>query len=86
MYAVGQCADILIFRPELVPVGEDQVAHIEPCREVARRFNQLYCGVDPHTEDADYPRAGRAVPDPEGGDRARRAPAGRGRARRCPRA
>ena len=37
MYTVGQCADILVFRPELVPVGEDQVAHIEPCREVARR-------------------------------------------------
>jgi tryptophanyl-tRNA synthetase len=54
MYAVGQCADILAFRPELVPVGEDQVAHIEPCREVARRFNQLYCGVDPQTEDEDY--------------------------------
>lgn len=51
MYAVGQCADILAFTPELVPVGEDQVAHIEMCREVARRFNQTYCGVDPHAED-----------------------------------
>ncbi|MGH7291670.1 MAG: tryptophan--tRNA ligase, partial [Myxococcota bacterium] len=29
LYAVGQCADILTFRPELVPVGEDQEAHIE---------------------------------------------------------
>ena len=29
LYAVGQCADILAFRPELVPVGEDQEAHIE---------------------------------------------------------
>ena len=35
MYAVGQCADILAFRPELVPVGEDQEAHIEMCRAVA---------------------------------------------------
>src|SRR5690606_25821420 len=35
MYAVGQCADILAFRPVYVPVGEDQVAHIEMCREVA---------------------------------------------------
>ena len=66
MYTVGQCADILIFRPELVPVGEDQLAHIEPCREVARRFNQLYCGVDPHTEDEDYVKAGGLFPIPEG--------------------
>lgn len=66
MYSVGQCADILIFRPELVPVGEDQLAHIEPCREVARRFNQLYCKVDPHTEDDDYVKAGGLFPIPEG--------------------
>ncbi|MDF1809306.1 MAG: tryptophan--tRNA ligase [Phycisphaerales bacterium] len=66
MYTVGQCADILIFRPELVPVGEDQLAHIEPCREVARRFNQIYCGVNPHTEDADYVSEGGLFPIPEG--------------------
>lgn len=66
MYSVGQCADILVFRPELVPVGEDQLAHIEPCREVARRFNHLYCGVDPKTEDADYVKAGGLFPIPEG--------------------
>jgi len=65
MYAVGQCADILAFRPELVPVGEDQVAHIEPCREVARRFNQIYCGVDPQTEDDDYPAQGGLFPIPK---------------------
>ena len=65
MYAVGQCADILIFRPELVPVGEDQVAHIEPCREVARRFNQLYCGVDSHIEDEDYVKEGGLFPIPK---------------------
>jgi len=64
LYAVGQCADILAFRPELVPVGEDQVAHIEMCREVARRFNQVYCGVDPKTEDADYVKAGGIFPIP----------------------
>jgi tryptophanyl-tRNA synthetase len=64
MYAVGQCADILVFRPELVPVGEDQVAHIEMCREVARRFDQVYCGVDPKTEDAEYPKAGGLFPIP----------------------
>ncbi len=58
MYAVGQMADILAFRPDWVPVGEDQVAHIEMCREVARRFDQLYCGIDPHSEDGDYARQG----------------------------
>jgi len=66
MYTVGQCADILIFRPELVPVGVDQLAHIEPCREVARKFNQLYCGVDPQTQDADAVKQGGLFPIPEG--------------------
>ncbi|MCW5777575.1 MAG: tryptophan--tRNA ligase [Phycisphaeraceae bacterium] len=64
MYAVGQCADILAFRPAYVPVGEDQVAHIEMCREVARRFDQVYCGVDPQAEDADYERLGGVFPIP----------------------
>ena len=64
MYAVGQCADILSFRPALVPVGEDQVAHIEMTREVARRFNQVYCAVNPKTEDEDYPKAGGLFPIP----------------------
>jgi tryptophanyl-tRNA synthetase len=62
MYAVGQCADILAFRPAIVPVGEDQIPHLELTREVARRFNQLYCGVDPHTEDKDYLKAGGLLP------------------------
>lgn len=52
LYPVGQVADILSFRPVLVPVGEDQIPHLEMAREVARRFNQLYCGVDPHVADA----------------------------------
>ena len=39
LYAVGQTADILVFRPVGVPVGEDQVAHLELTREVARKFN-----------------------------------------------
>jgi tryptophanyl-tRNA synthetase len=51
MYAVGQIADILAFRPDEVPVGEDQVPHIEMTREVARRFNQYYSGVNPQAED-----------------------------------
>src|SRR5881275_2770301 len=62
MYAVGQCADILAFRPDVVPVGEDQIPHLELTREVARRFNQIYCGVDPHTEDKDYITAGGLLP------------------------
>ena len=64
MYAVGQCADILAFRPESVPVGEDQVAHIEMCREAARKFNQFYCGVDMHTPDEEHHAAGGVFPIP----------------------
>lgn len=45
LYTVGQCADILAFRAVLVPVGEDQAAHIEMCREVARKFNAVYRDV-----------------------------------------
>ncbi len=41
-YPLLQSADILIYRAGLVPVGEDQVAHIELTREVARRFNHIY--------------------------------------------
>jgi tryptophanyl-tRNA synthetase len=62
MYAVGQCADILAFRPAVVPVGEDQIPHLELTREVARKFDQLYCGVNPHTEDKDYLKAGALFP------------------------
>lgn len=62
LYAVLQVADILAFLPEVVPVGEDQLPHLEMTREVARRFNQMYCGVDPHTVDGDYTRAGGLFP------------------------
>jgi tryptophanyl-tRNA synthetase len=41
-YPLLQAADILIYRADAVPVGEDQVAHIELTREVARRFNNFY--------------------------------------------
>jgi len=41
-YPLLQSADILIYRASMVPVGEDQVAHVEITREVARRFNHLY--------------------------------------------
>lgn len=62
LYPIGQTADILAFRPDIVPVGEDQVPLIEMAREVARKFNQLYCHVDPHTEDADYLKKGGIFP------------------------
>lgn len=62
LYAVGQCADILAFRPVMVPVGEDQLPHLELAREVARRFDQLYCGVDPQTQDKDYTKVGGLFP------------------------
>jgi len=41
-YPLLQSADILVYKAGLVPVGEDQVAHVEMTREVARRFNHIY--------------------------------------------
>jgi len=41
-YPLLQAADILLYQPQFVPVGQDQVAHVELTREVARRFNSLY--------------------------------------------
>ncbi|HZA28774.1 MAG TPA: tryptophan--tRNA ligase [Gammaproteobacteria bacterium] len=49
-YPLLQAADILIYKAGYVPVGEDQVAHIELAREVARRFNYLY-GREPGFEE-----------------------------------
>ena len=46
-YPLLQSADILIYKASYVPVGEDQVAHVEMTREVARRFNHLY-GREPN--------------------------------------
>ena len=43
-YPVLQSADILIYKADVVPVGEDQVAHVELTREIARRFNGFYKG------------------------------------------
>jgi tryptophanyl-tRNA synthetase len=45
-YPLLQSADILLYRAAFVPVGEDQVAHVEITREIARRFNHLY-GQEP---------------------------------------
>lgn len=50
-YPVLQAADILIYKAGIVPVGEDQLPHLELAREIARRFNQLY---------------GESLPEPEG--------------------
>ncbi|MGH8261578.1 MAG: tryptophan--tRNA ligase, partial [Steroidobacteraceae bacterium] len=55
-YPLLQSADILLYRADFVPVGEDQVAHVEITREIARRFNHLY-GREPQFEE----KAERAV-------------------------
>ena len=49
-YPVLQAADILLYKGDLVPVGEDQVPHIEITREIARKFNNQYGDVFPEPE------------------------------------
>lgn len=49
-YPVLQAADILLYKATAVPVGEDQVPHIEIAREIARRFNSLYQPVFPEPQ------------------------------------
>lgn len=49
-YPVLQAADILLYKGDLVPVGEDQVPHVEISREIARRFNTQYGAVFPEPE------------------------------------
>ncbi len=49
-YPLMQAADILIYRANRVPVGEDQVSHLELTREIARRFNHIY-GREPGFEE-----------------------------------
>jgi tryptophanyl-tRNA synthetase len=53
-YPVLQAADILIYKGDFVPVGEDQVAHVELTREISRRFNQFY-----------QVGAGQVLPEPQ---------------------
>ncbi|KUG04712.1 tryptophanyl-trna synthetase [hydrocarbon metagenome] len=57
-YPVSQAADISIFKAHLVPVGEDQVPHIELTRKIVRRFNDLYRPVlvEPEVLVGDVPR------------------------------
>lgn len=54
-YPALQAADILIYKARLVPVGEDQLSHVELTREIARHFNHLYVKPD----------APRILPEPE---------------------
>jgi tryptophanyl-tRNA synthetase len=49
-YPVLQAADILLYRADLVPVGEDQLSHVEITREIARRFNATWGEVFPEPE------------------------------------
>lgn len=49
-YPCLQAADILMYRADYVPVGEDQLPHVEMTREIARRFNYLYEEVFPEPE------------------------------------
>ena len=65
LYPIGQVADILSIRANLVPVGEDQIPHLELTREIARSFNHLYCGVDPQLPDAEHLNAGGLFKIPE---------------------
>ncbi|MBI1799684.1 MAG: tryptophan--tRNA ligase [Candidatus Eisenbacteria bacterium] len=61
-YSVLQAADILLYKATHVPVGEDQVPHVELTRELARRFNFVYCRrrpevfLEPDVQLTDFPR------------------------------
>ncbi|MSR23831.1 MAG: tryptophan--tRNA ligase [Nitrospiraceae bacterium] len=50
-YPVLQAADILLYKPSYVPVGKDQLPHLELTREIARRFNSLYRPVFPEPKE-----------------------------------
>jgi len=62
LYPIGQIADILAFRPDLVPVGEDQIPYLEMTRDLARKFNQLYCDVEEQVVDDEVIAAGGILP------------------------
>ena len=65
LYLLLQVADILAFQAELVPVGEDQIPHLELARFVARTFNRKFCGVADSVNDADQVSAGGLFPVPD---------------------
>lgn len=64
-YPLLQAADILIYKADYVPVGEDQVAHVELTREIARRFNHIYGSEEDFIEktEAAVQRLGRKNAD-----------------------
>lgn len=62
-YPILQVADILAFQAEIVPVGEDQIPHLELTREVARRFYQMYCNVDAEQAQNYREKTGRTEDD-----------------------
>ncbi len=75
-YPILQVADILAFQAEIVPVGEDQIPHLELTRELARKFYQVYCDVDSEkaheyckkhdkSEDEYYYEHGKVFPIPQ---------------------
>ena len=49
-YPVLQTADIILYKGEVVPVGEDQAYHVELAREITRRFNRLYGDIFPEPQ------------------------------------
>ena len=49
-YPLLQAVDVILYKASFVPVGEDQVSHIELCREVARRFNGFYGEIFPEPQ------------------------------------
>lgn len=49
-YPVLQTADIIIYKADIVPVGEDQAAHLELAREITRRFNRIFCPIFPEPQ------------------------------------
>ena len=49
-YPVLMASDILIYKAELVPVGDDQIQHLELTREIARRFNSMFREVFPEPQ------------------------------------
>ena len=65
MYPVLQAADILLYKADTVPVGEDQVQHIELAREIARRFNHQYGDTFPEPK-AVLEKAALRVPGVDG--------------------
>jgi tryptophanyl-tRNA synthetase len=83
-YPVLQAADILVYRADAVPVGEDQRQHLELTRDIARKWNALYGEYFPEPEYGGHSggRGGRVGPGQDGRHRPAACPAGRSRSSR----